>query len=59
MFTVETEDGKAYVFAFEQGKEPKGLADVKDGDKVTVTYTGDLSEVDVFEGTIVSVKVAK
>lgn len=59
MFTVETEDGKAYAFAFEQGKEPKGLADVKDGDKVTVTYTGDLSEVDVFEGTIVSVKVAK
>lgn len=59
MFTVETEDGKAYALAFEQGKKPVGLADVKDGDKVTVTYTGELSEADVFEGTIVSVKAAK
>ncbi len=59
MFTLETEDGKAYALAFEQGKEPEGLADVKDGDKVTVAYTGELSEVDVFEGTIISVKAAK
>ena len=38
------------------GKEVK--MQVKAGDKVTVTYTGTLSEVDPFDGTIVSVKKA-
>ena len=40
-------------------KKPEGLAEVKDGDKVTVTYTGTVSAVDAFSGTIVSVKAAK
>lgn len=35
---------------------PEGLSDVKEGDKVTVTYTGELSEVDAFTGTIISVE---
>ena len=33
--------------------------DVAVGDSVTVTYTGALSEVDPFEGTIVSVEKVK
>ena len=37
---------------------PEGLSEVKDGDKVTVTYTGELSVVDPFTGTIVSVQKA-
>ena len=31
----------------------------KDGDKVTVTYTGTVSEVDAFSGTVLSVKKAE
>ena len=46
------------MFSFEQGKAPEGLSDVKAGDKVTITYTGTLSEVDPFDGTVVSVKKA-
>ena len=37
---------------------PEGLSDVKEGDEVTVTYTGELSEVDAFTGTIISVEKA-
>ena len=29
------------------------------GDKVTVTYTGEISEVDPFEGEVLSVEVSK
>ena len=32
--------------------------DIKEGDEVTVTYTGELSEVDAFTGTIISVEKA-
>ena len=38
---------------------PEGLSDVKNGDTVTVTYTGELSEVDAFTGTVISVKKAE
>ena len=58
MFTI-TSDGNAYAFTFDNDKTPEGLAEVKDGDKVTVTYTGTVSAVDAFSGTIVSVKAAK
>ena len=44
---------------FEQDQKPDGLSDVKDGDKVTVTYTGTVSEVDAFSGTVLSVKKAE
>ena len=40
-------------------KKPEGLSEVKDGDKVTVTYTGTVNEVDAFDGTILSVAKAK
>ena len=39
MFTI-TSDGNDYAFTFDNDKKPEGLAEVKDGDKVTVTYTG-------------------
>ena len=55
MFTI-TADGTDYEFSFEQDQKPDGLSDVKDGDKVTVTYTGTVSEVDAFSGTVLSVK---
>ena len=52
-------DIKDYEFSFEQDQKPDGLSDVKDGDKVTVTYTGTVSEVDAFSGTVLSVKKAE
>ena len=59
MFTIQTEDGKTYELSFEQGKAPEGLSAVKEGQKVTVSYTGELSEVDAFQGQILSVRAAK
>ena len=58
MFTI-TSDGNDYAFTFDNDKKPEGLADVKDGDTVTVTYTGTVDEVDAFDGTVLSVKKAK
>ena len=58
MFTI-TSDGNDYAFTFDNDTKPDGLAEVKDGDKVTVTYTGTVSAVDAFSGTVVSVKAAK
>ena len=55
MFTI-TADGTDYEFSFEQDQKPDGLSDVKDGDKVTVTYTGTVSEVDAFSGTVYQLK---
>jgi len=57
-FVVTDDKGTANMFTFE-GDKPTGLDQVKDGDKVTVTYTGKLSEVDAFTGTIKSVEKAK
>lgn len=58
MFTI-TADGTDYSFSFDQNQKPDGLSDVTDGDKVTVTYTGTVSEVDAFSGTVLSVKKAE
>ena len=55
MFTL-TVDGTDYAFSFDPDQKPDGLSDVKDGDKVTVTYTGTVNEVDAFSGTVLSVK---
>ena len=57
MFTL-TADGKDYAFTYEASNKPEGLSEVKDGDKVTVTYTGTVDEVDAFDGTIISVTKA-
>ena len=50
MFVVTDQDGVSYALSFEE--KPEGLADVSVGDSVTVTYTGELSEIDPFTGTI-------
>ena len=55
MFTIESDKG-TYAMTFDTA--PKGLADVKEGDQVTGTDTGELSEVDAFTGTIISVEKA-
>ena len=58
MFVVTDAQGASYEFTFD-GEKPAGLDDAKIGDKVTVTYTGELSEVDPFEGEGLSVEVSK
>ena len=55
MFTIESGKG---IYAMTFDTAPEGLSDVKEGDEVTVTYTGELSEVDAFTGTIISVEKA-
>ena len=55
MFTIESDKG-TYAMTFDTA--PEGLSDVKEGDEVTVTYTGELSEVDAITGTIISVEKA-
>lgn len=59
MFVVTEDQGTSYAFPIEDGKEPEGLEDVSVGDKVTVTYTGEVSEVDSFTGTVLSVEKAE
>ena len=50
--------GASYAFTLD-GEKPAGLDDAKIRDKVTVTYTGEISEVDPFEGEVLSVEVSK
>ena len=52
---IESDKG---IYAMTFDTAPEGLSDVKEGDEVTVTYTGELSEVDAFTGTIISVEKA-
>lgn len=58
MFVVVDEDDNAYALAFGDEK-PEGLDEIQTGDKVTVTYTGELTTVDPFEGEIISVEKVK
>ena len=58
MFIVTGEDGTCYEFTFDEEK-PEGLDSVNVGDKVTVTYTGTASEVDPFDGEVLSVEAAE
>lgn len=58
MFVVVDPEDHAYALSFE-GEKPEGLEDVKEGDEVVVTYTGELSEVDHFYGQILSVEKVK
>ncbi len=59
MFVVTDAEGAAYEFTYDPSDTPKGLDDVAAGDSVTVTYTGTVSEVDAFDGTILSVEKAE
>lgn len=58
MFEVTDATGASYQFTF-QDEKPEGLEDVKVGDKVTVTYTGKVTEVDPFQGEVLSVTKAE
>ena len=57
MFVVTDENDTPYSFTFEE--KPEGLENVSNGDTVTVKYTGTISEVDPFEGVVLSVEKAK
>lgn len=57
MFVVTDENDISYSFTFEE--KPEGLENVSNGDTVTVKYTGTISEVDPFEGEVLSVEKAK
>ena len=57
MFVVSDQNGTSYALNFE--KEPEGLSDVAVGDVVTVTYTGELSEIDPFTGVVLQVERAE
>lgn len=54
MFIITDEEDNSYAFSFEE--KPKGLDSIEAGDKVTVRYTGTVSEIDGFEGEILSVE---
>ena len=43
-------------FMFVASAKPEGLDDVAEGDSVTVTYKGTVSEADPFDGTVISVE---
>lgn len=54
MFILTDDNGISYAFSFEE--KPEGLEKVAAGDKVIVKYTGTISEVDPFEGEILSIE---
>ena len=54
MFVITDENDTPYSFTFEE--KPEGLENVSEGDTVTVKYTGTISEVDPFEGEVISVE---
>ena len=56
MFVVTDEKGASYEFTFDASAKPEGLDDVAEGDSVTVTYKGTISEADPFDGTVISVE---
>ena len=45
MFVVTDAEGAAYEFTYDPSDTPKGLDDVAEGDSVTGTYTGRVSEL--------------
>ena len=55
MFIITTDDGAAYEFPIDE-EHPVDVSQIKEGDKVKITYTGELSEVDAFTGEVVSVE---
>ena len=57
MFVVTDKNGTSFGFTFEE--KPEGLENVSNGDTVTVKYTGTVSEVDPFEGEVISVEKTK
>ena len=56
MFVI-TDNDTPYSFTFD--KKPKGLENISNGDTVIVKYTGTISEVDPFDGEVISVEKKK
>ena len=54
MFVITDKNDIPYSFAFDE--KPEGLENVSNGDTVTVKYTGTLSEINPFEGEVISVE---
>lgn len=57
MFVITDGSGTPYSFTFDV--KPEGLEDVSNGDVVSVKYTGTVSEVDAFNGEVLSVEKVK
>lgn len=57
MFTVLDSEGTYYGFNFDV--KPENYGELNDGDIVKVTYTGTISEVDPFDGEILSIEKGK
>ena len=57
MFTVQDERGHYLGFNFDM--KPENYEDFENGDIVKVTYTGIITEVDPFEGKILSIEIIK
>ncbi len=57
MFTVLDAEGTYYGFNFDV--KPENYKDFNNGDAVKVTYTGTISEVDPFDGEIISIEKLK
>lgn len=57
MFTVKDQTGTYLGFNFDE--TPENYDDFDDGDIVTVTYTGVITEVDPFEGEIIKIEKVK
>jgi hypothetical protein len=57
MFTVQDERGHYLGFNFDM--KPENYEDFENGDIVKVTYTGIITEVDPFEGKILSIEKMK
>jgi hypothetical protein len=57
MFTVQDERGRYFGFNFDV--KPENYEDLENGDIVKVTYTGTITEVDPFDGKILSVEKIK
>lgn len=57
MFVIEAEDGCFYAFDYDKANAPEGFDNVAVGASITINYEGgELSEVDNFNGTIVSIE---
>lgn len=57
MFTVL--DEKSHYWGFNFDVKPENYEDFENGDIVTVTYTGTVTEVDPFDGEIISIEKVK
>lgn len=55
MFIIEASDGAFYSFPL-NSENPIDLTGISTGDEITIEYEGTLSEVDPFDGKVISVE---